>query len=912
MRSRLLLPFSCPFRFVVVVSRHAEVSPCPRRDSDSLTAKRDRYKVNHMCIRPRFAALVCASVFLVTVLGRAQAAMQVLQKHVRPAVASGSAAPVGFLPSTRCLNLVIHLPVRNHDELVSLIDRLSDPGSPDYRHWLSVAEFTKRFGRTETEYEKVADFVEANGFVVTYKSPNRLMLVVRGSVAQIERAFNVKMRTYRHPVENRIFYSPDREPSLALDVPVSHISGLNNYSYPHPGAESRSAELGSHNPAESQAPTGTGSGPNSSFLGSDMRAAYNMGSNTGAGQTVALAEFSGYTASDVSLYFSNIGQTNNVSIDNIVVDGGSATSWSDANDEGEVCLDIEQAVSVAPGMDQLRVYIGPTSFGTGADGYIFSKMATDNVAKQLSNSWWWSPDDPATDNPYFEEMATQGQTLFNISGDYGAYTGNDANDMGYPAEDTHLTAVGGTELTTNGAGGTWQSEVAWNDDSHASGGGPADDGTKYFAIPSWQMPVINSSNDGSTTLRNSPDVALQADFDNYICYDDGECSTDWGGTSFAAPRWAAWLALVNQQVVADGQTAGLGSINPTLYSIGRSARYDGDFHDITSGDNDSNGQSKFYYAVIGYDLVTGWGSMNGQPLMAALTSAIAHNTWRSGAPMPTAVQRAAVGVLGGRIYAIGGENDTGSFVTDNQIYDPATNTWSTGTPLPIATSSGCAAVVKNVLYYIGGFIGHADSDVTGAVWAYDPKTQTWSSVGVKAPKPTAEEGATCVVENDIVYVSGGYNGDFLRTNEAYNPATNKWTSEEPLLLQEDQAIAGLVGTTIIVTDGSDNIYTGYTQGYEAATNSWKAYNSDPTARQDTCGGTIDSRLYSAGGWNGGSGSLTLTESFTPSTNAWNALAPMPLGTNTGGSTVYKGQLYCFGGEVGNNSGVVGNVQIYQP
>jgi subtilase family serine protease len=320
------------------------------------------------------------------------------------------------------------------------------------------------------------------------------------------------------------------------------------------------------------------------------------------------------------LYFSNIHQTNNVPIDNIVVDGGSAATWTDANDEGEVCLDIEQAVSVAPGLTQLLVYIGPTSFGTGVDGFIFSRMATDNLAKQLSNSWWWSPDDPAVDDPYFEEMAVQGQTLFNISGDFGAYTGNDLNDMGYPAEDIYLTVVGGTELTTSSAGGPWQSEVAWNDFGEGSGGGPADDGTAYFAIQSWQTPVINSTNGGSTTLRNSPDVALQADFDNYICYDSGICATNWGGTSFAAPRWAGFLALANQQVVANGHRAGLGFINPTLYSIGQSSNYDSDFHDITSGNNDTNGQTQWYKAVVGYDLVTGWGSPNGQSLINTLAS----------------------------------------------------------------------------------------------------------------------------------------------------------------------------------------------------------------------------------------------------------------------------------------------------
>ncbi|MGA2902289.1 MAG: protease pro-enzyme activation domain-containing protein [Candidatus Korobacteraceae bacterium] len=551
---------------------------------------------------------------LITIPGKAQQALQVLHKHVRPVVTSGRALPVGSLPSTQYLNLVIHLPVRNQDELTSLINRLSDPTSPDYRHWLSVAEFTERFGRTEAEYRKVADFAAANGFAVTYKSPNRLMLVVRGSVAQVEAAFNVEMKIYQVPGENRIFYSPDREPSFALDVPVSHISGLNNYSYPHPGAGPRPAELGAGGPDAE----GTGSGPASSFLGSDMRAAYNMGSNTGAGQTVGLVEFSGYTASDVSLYFSSIHQTNNVPIANIVVDGGSPTNWTDPDAEGEVCLDIQQAVSVAPGLTQLRVYIGPNSFGSGVDGYIFSRMATDNIAKQLSNSWYWYPDDPAIDDPYFEEMATQGQTLFTASGDYGAYTGNEDEDGSYPAEDVHLTVVGGTELTTSGPGGPWQSEVAWNDDGAGSGGGPADDGTRYFPIQSWQVPVINSSNGGSTTLRNSPDVALQANYDNYICYDAGVCQTHWGGTSFATPRWAAWLALVNQQLVASGDAAGLGFINPTLYSIGQSSSYNSDFHDITIGNNDTDGQLRFYYAVVGYDLVTGWGSMNGRPLMTAL------------------------------------------------------------------------------------------------------------------------------------------------------------------------------------------------------------------------------------------------------------------------------------------------------
>ena len=127
---------------------------------------------------------MCSVALLTTTLAHAQQPLQLLHQHVRPAITDGRAAPVGYLPADEPLNLVIHLPVRNPQELTSLIDRLSDPASPDYHQWLSVAQFTERFGRTEAEYQKVADFAAGNGFIVTYTSPNRLMLVVRASVAR--------------------------------------------------------------------------------------------------------------------------------------------------------------------------------------------------------------------------------------------------------------------------------------------------------------------------------------------------------------------------------------------------------------------------------------------------------------------------------------------------------------------------------------------------------------------------------------------------------------------------------------------------------------------------------------------------------------------------------------------------------
>ena len=131
-------------------------------------------------------------------------------------------------------------------------------------------------------------------------------------------------------------------------------------------------------------------------------------------------------------------------------------------------------------------------------------------------------------------------------------------------------------------------------------------------IPGYQQlaGVINSSNNGSKTLRNIPDVAAEANTNQYSCY-DGTCSGGNGGTSYAAPQWAGFMALVNQQAVANGAAA-VGFLNPPIYRIGLGSRYDADFHDITSG---SNGK---YSAVANYDLVTGWGSFIGPNLIDTL------------------------------------------------------------------------------------------------------------------------------------------------------------------------------------------------------------------------------------------------------------------------------------------------------
>jgi N-acetylneuraminic acid mutarotase len=188
----------------------------------------------------------------------------------------------------------------------------------------------------------------------------------------------------------------------------------------------------------------------------------------------------------------------------------------------------------------------------------------------------------------------------------------------------------------------------------------------------------------------------------------------------------------------------------------------------------------FAFTVLALFILTGGASL---PLQAQTDSAekqapaVTHNTWTSGAAMPTAVNWPAVGVIKANIYVVGGYTG-GPASTGNQIYDAVTNSWSSGAPIPDATAQAAAAVVKNILYVIGGS-NNGGPTVFNTVWAYNPKTNTWTS---KAAMPTARCSVTAVVANNIIYAIGGYNnGARLTTVEAYDPATDTWTEEAGLL-----------------------------------------------------------------------------------------------------------------------------------
>src|SRR5271163_3340689 len=136
---------------------------------------------NSLLVLPRIAALVgAAAILLCAIEARGESTLQGLHHHVRPAVASGKAVPVGLLPASQRLNLAIMLPLRNQGEMMNLLRELYDPASPNYRQFLSVGQFTERFAPTVEEYKEVVDFAEANGFTVTDTPANRLIVDISG------------------------------------------------------------------------------------------------------------------------------------------------------------------------------------------------------------------------------------------------------------------------------------------------------------------------------------------------------------------------------------------------------------------------------------------------------------------------------------------------------------------------------------------------------------------------------------------------------------------------------------------------------------------------------------------------------------------------------------------------------------
>ena len=564
---------------------------------------------------------------------------QVLSDHV-PKITK-QLSVLGRLGANDQLEVAIGLPLRNREQLANLLVEIYNPSSPNFRHFLKPEEFTVAFAPSVEDYQSVMDFAKTHNLAVTHTHPNRTLVQVSGSVKDIENAFHVHLQMFQHPKADRVFFAPDVEPSLDLKTPVLAISGLDNYVRPRPHLHAAGRSLAKIRPFNGGGSGGGGGGGNTGpFEGYDFLNAYAPNvSLDGTGQSVGLFELFGFNAQDIQDYEDEVSIYPYVNVQPVLIDGADGDSSSvDYTDTGyldyalEVTGDIEMAISMAPGLNSVLVYEGPTpqdlpplgtnyiqdATTTAQINDVLNRMATDNLCKQLSCSYGF--DINLSTVQIFQQFAAQGQSFFLASGDAGAYTGA----VDEPADDSFITVVGGTTLTMTTAG-AWSSETTWltpadalGDPLEASGGGVS----TVYAIPSWQQGISMTANQGSTTMRNSPDVSMVANNLNIVWGNDfiGE-SFDFpeGGTSLAAPLWAGLIALANEQAAANSQSS-VGFVNPALYAIAKSANYHSCFHDITTGSNTNSVSPTKYKAVAGYDLCTGLGTPNGDNLIPALLS----------------------------------------------------------------------------------------------------------------------------------------------------------------------------------------------------------------------------------------------------------------------------------------------------
>jgi hypothetical protein len=537
-----------------------------------------------------------------------------LSGHI-PAAAIAHSHLLGRVASTQTVSLALTLPLRNQAGLTDLIARLSTPGDPQYGHFLTPAQFTERFGPTAGDYAAVIAAAQKMGLQVTGTHPNRLILDVSGPASVVEAAFSLHLQRYRS-AEGREFFAPDAGPALSSGLAgrVSGVIGLDN-----------ALHLRSHL-RQAQRPSllskRAGSGPNGGLSPSDIKNAYSLHTGaTGTGQVIALYELDGYTPSDIRAYEAEFGLPA-APIQNILVDGATGTAGSNAN---EVTLDIELAQALAPGVGRILVYETPNQNNTQQylDGY--NRIATDNIAKQVSTSFGEPEADAETallngENSVFQEMAAQGQANIAVTGDNGAYDDGSTLSVDDPGSQPYVTGVGGTTLATNGTGGTYSAETAWglpynvNDPNSTDGSAFGLGGGGGFSTI-WPAPSYQDILPSAPVMRSVPDVALDSDPETgYAIYYGGQWQV-YGGTSAAAPLWAGFTALVNQQRAAAGQPP-IGFLNPPIYQIGASTVYNANFHDVTTGDN------LYYPAGTGYDNATGWGSFIGDALLGTLTQGL--------------------------------------------------------------------------------------------------------------------------------------------------------------------------------------------------------------------------------------------------------------------------------------------------
>jgi kumamolisin len=541
--------------------------------------------------------------------------------QAQPLFADNALRPAQELEQVR---FALTLPLNHQDELNALIAHLYTPGDPQFHHFLGSAEFDARFAPTQQQYETLKSLARQYGLTITGEHSSRTLLDVAAPASTIRNVFGTQMQLMQEVASGRQYYAPDREaaapfPLAALGAEVAALQ-----------QKPRATHIRDRRPVSeavvnAAAQPHAGTSASGSYGPADIKAAYNLGSIQNGGQTVALYELSSAHYADSSTYASQFGLSN-TSLVQKTVDGGT----TDISGSTEVMLDIEMLMAIS-NPATIYVYTGPNSATGALDTY--TQIANDDLVNQVSTSWGLCESsegstDANAENTVFTKMVAEGMALFAAAGDSGAYDCGGTRTLAVddPASQPNVTGVGGTSLTTTSTQ-AYTSEKVWDTSSTEGGGGGI---STLWSIPSYQQGIVSSAPSGqfSTTMRNVPDVSLDADPNTgYYIYDsDGGGWGIVGGTSAAAPLWAGFWSLTGKGLANAGVSpARAGFANAVIYPIAKNAtKYASDFHDVSTGTNNH------YSAVAGYDDATGWGSFNGASLYADVLASAGGGSSSSG------------------------------------------------------------------------------------------------------------------------------------------------------------------------------------------------------------------------------------------------------------------------------------------
>lgn len=518
------------------------------------------------------------------------------------------------------ISVVLVLPLKDAGAAQAFVEHVSKAGDPRYGQYLTPEQFASAYGASEADYRDLQRWANRNGLQVGEESTSHSTLTVKGTIGQFERLFNIQINNYRSPQGDE-FYAASTEAVVpsAIAAKLLGVVGLSGGVQKTPLVKI-GKKLGEQ-PARVRSDVTGGTGPGGAYGAADLRTAYTIPSFGGTAlQTVAVFEQGGFFASDIRKYEVENGLPD-VSVKFRSVNGAT-NLVTDPNLELEAVLDVDMIIGVNSAVKEVLVYgDGIDSFGVALLDAL-ADVATDNRAQTLSISY--GADEVvqgntqiAAEGQLFLQLAAQGISVFVSSGDQGAYgqtegQSNASLNVIDPGAQPNVTSVGGTTLFL-GPGSQWVYEEVWNElgsFGEATGGGAS----SYWPLPSYQQPAgWETLNGGSATNRNLPDVAAVGDpYTGVAVY--SHINGGWvevGGTSVSAPIWAGYVSQLNSATQTVGQGR-VGFFNPNLYFFAEFGI--GLITDITNGSNGDalvNAGIPGYFAAVGYDNCSGWGSING-------------------------------------------------------------------------------------------------------------------------------------------------------------------------------------------------------------------------------------------------------------------------------------------------------------